>query len=161
MKLVEKLGLKALHQLDPEQAHSLSIKALQNGLVPLAGPVTSARLATKVAGLALPNPVGLAAGYDKNAEVITPLSRAGFGFVEVGAATPRAQDGNPKPRLFRLSEDRAVINRFGFKPIHICPGRRRNESPKQHTALGAITTSVSGFIMAPACVSKYALKLHP
>ncbi len=114
MKLIEKLGLKALHRFDPEQAHGLSIKALQNGLVPLAGPVTSARLATKIAGLDLPNPVGLAAGYDKNAEVIAPLSRAGFGFVEVGAATPRAQPGNPKPRLFRLTEDRAVINRFGF-----------------------------------------------
>lgn len=114
MKLVEKLGLKALHKLDPEQAHGLSIKALQNGLVPLAGPVTSSRLATEIAGLSLPNPVGLAAGYDKNAEVIEPLSRAGFGFVEVGAATPRPQSGNPKPRLFRLTEDQAVINRFGF-----------------------------------------------
>ena len=64
--------------------------------------------------LALPNPVGLAAGFDKNAEVLAPLARAGFGFVEVGAVTPRAQPGNPKPRLFRLTEDQAAINRFGF-----------------------------------------------
>jgi len=62
----------------------------------------------------MPNPVGLAAGYDKNAEVIAPLSKLGFGFLEVGAATPRAQPGNPKPRLFRLTEDAAAINRFGF-----------------------------------------------
>jgi dihydroorotate dehydrogenase len=62
----------------------------------------------------LPNPVGLAAGFDKNAEAVGALARAGFGFLELGAATPRAQTGNPKPRLFRLSEDRAVINRFGF-----------------------------------------------
>jgi dihydroorotate dehydrogenase len=62
----------------------------------------------------LPNPVGLAAGFDKNAEVLGPLSRSGFGFIEVGAATPRPQPGNPKPRLFRLSEDKAAINRFGF-----------------------------------------------
>ena len=78
------------------------------------GPVTSARLATEVAGLKLPNPVGLAAGFDKNAEALVPLGRAGFGFLEVGAATPRPQPGNPRPRLFRLAEDRAAINRFGF-----------------------------------------------
>ncbi|NDI12943.1 MAG: quinone-dependent dihydroorotate dehydrogenase, partial [Rhodobacteraceae bacterium] len=72
------------------------------------------RLATTIAGLDLPNPIGLAAGYDKNAEVIAPLTKAGFGFIEVGAATPRAQPGNPKPRLFRLTQDQAAINRFGF-----------------------------------------------
>ncbi|MQQ09980.1 quinone-dependent dihydroorotate dehydrogenase [Epibacterium sp. SM1979] len=114
MKLVEKLALTALHRMDPEAAHGLSISALKSGLAPTPGPVTSARLRTKVAGLDLPNPVGLAAGFDKNAEALAPLSRAGFGFIEVGAATPRPQPGNPKPRLFRLSEDRAAINRFGF-----------------------------------------------
>lgn len=115
MNLIERAGLAALHRLDPERAHDLSLRALATGLVPLPGkPVTSPRLATRLAGLDLPNPVGLAAGYDKNARVIGPLTRAGFGFVEVGAATPRAQPGNPKPRLFRLTEDRAIINRFGF-----------------------------------------------
>lgn len=114
MNLLEKIGLAALHKTDPERAHGLSIKALKAGLVPLPGPVTSPRLATKLAGLSLPNPVGLAAGFDKNAEVLTPLSRAGFGFVEVGAITPLPQPGNPKPRLFRLTEDKAAINRFGF-----------------------------------------------
>ncbi len=114
MSLIETLGLAALHRLDPELAHGLSIRALKAGLVPLPGPVTGPRLATDIAGLKLPNPVGLAAGYDKNAEVVTPLMRAGFGFIEVGAATPRPQPGNPKPRLWRLTEDRAAINRFGF-----------------------------------------------
>ena len=114
MKLTEKLALAAMHRIDPEAAHALSIKALTSGLVPGPGPVTSSRLQTEVAGLSLPNPVGLAAGFDKNAECLTPLARAGFGFVEVGAATPRAQPGNPRPRLFRLPEDGAVINRFGF-----------------------------------------------
>lgn len=114
MKLIERLGLFALHRMDPEKAHGLSIKALKSGLVPLPGHITSPRLHTEIAGLSLPNPVGLAAGYDKNAEVIAPLSRAGFGFIELGAATPRPQPGNPKPRLFRLTEDHAVINRFGF-----------------------------------------------
>ena len=115
MSLIERAGLAALHRLDPERAHDLSLKALSTGLVPLPGkPFTSPRLATRLAGLDLPNPVGLAAGYDKNARVVGPLTRAGFGFAEVGAATPRPQPGNPKPRLFRLTEDRAIINRFGF-----------------------------------------------
>ena len=114
MTLIERMALAALHKIDPERAHGLSIQALRTGLVPLAGMVTSPRLATTVAGLSLSNPVGLAAGFDKNAQAIAPLCRAGFGFVEVGAATPRPQAGNPTPRLFRLSEDQAVINRFGF-----------------------------------------------
>ena len=114
MNTLEKIGLALLHRTDPERAHALSVKALNAGLVPLPGVETSPRLATEIAGLKLPNPVGLAAGFDKNAEVLEPLSRAGFGFVEVGAVTPRAQPGNPKPRLFRLMEDQAVINRFGF-----------------------------------------------
>ncbi|PRX35230.1 dihydroorotate oxidase A [Meinhardsimonia xiamenensis] len=115
MRLVERLGLAALHRLEPERAHHLALRALKAGLVPLeGGPVTSPRLATRIAGLTLPNPVGLAAGFDKNAEAVAPLCRAGFGFVEFGAATPRPQPGNPRPRLFRLTTDRAVINRFGF-----------------------------------------------
>ncbi|MDO5630433.1 MAG: quinone-dependent dihydroorotate dehydrogenase [Paracoccus sp. (in: a-proteobacteria)] len=115
MTMLEKLGLAALHRIDPERAHDLSIRALSMGLVPLnGGPVTSDRLAVRVAGLSLPNPVGLAAGYDKNARAVAVLMKAGFGFVELGAATPRPQPGNPKPRLFRLSKDRAIINRFGF-----------------------------------------------
>ena len=114
MTRLERAALALLHRLDPEVAHGLSLRALQTGLAPLPGPVTSPRLATTLAGLSLPNPVGLAAGYDKNATATAPLTRAGFGFVEVGAATPRPQPGNPKPRLFRLTEDRAAINRFGF-----------------------------------------------
>ncbi len=114
MTLYERLGLRALHLMDPEVAHGASLRALRAGLVPLAGQVTSPRLGCTLAGMALTNPVGLAAGYDKNAVAIAPLSRAGFGFIEVGAATPRPQDGNARPRLFRLAADRAVINRFGF-----------------------------------------------
>lgn len=114
MNVLERAGLALLHRFDPETAHGLSIRALQSGLLPLSGVITSPRLHSTLAGLTLPNPIGLAAGYDKNAEAVAPLTRAGFGFIEVGAATPRPQPGNPKPRLFRLSEDRAVINRFGF-----------------------------------------------
>lgn len=114
MSLAERAGLALLQRIDPERAHGLALAALRTGLVSLPGPVTSPRLATTVAGLPLLNPVGLAAGFDKNAVALGPLARAGFGFIEVGAATPRPQDGNPRPRLWRLPEDRAVINRFGF-----------------------------------------------
>ncbi|WP_417273407.1 quinone-dependent dihydroorotate dehydrogenase [Celeribacter halophilus] len=114
MSLFEQFGMMVLRSFDPEKSHKLSIAALRAGLAPLPGPVTSARLKTTFAGMEFPNPVGLAAGYDKNAEAIPQLSRAGFGFLELGAATPRPQPGNPKPRLFRLTEDQAVINRFGF-----------------------------------------------
>ncbi|MBN2759869.1 MAG: quinone-dependent dihydroorotate dehydrogenase [Rhodobacteraceae bacterium] len=114
MSKLERLSLTALRSFDPETAHGLAIKALQLGLAPLPRPCVSSRLRMQIAGLDLPNPVGLAAGFDKNAQALDGLARAGFGFVEVGAATPRPQPGNPRPRLFRLPEDRAVINRFGF-----------------------------------------------
>ncbi len=113
-RFLEQAGLPLLRCLDPERAHGLALKALRAGLAPQSGPITSSRLAVQFAGLDLPNPLGLAAGFDKNAEAVAPLLQAGFGFIEVGAATPRPQPGNPRPRLFRLGEDRAAINRFGF-----------------------------------------------
>lgn len=102
----------ALFTLDPETAHGLSIAALK--AVPLAPARIDSRLRTTVAGIAFPGPLGAAPGYDKNGEVPDALLRLGFGFAEVGTVTPLAQAGNPRPRLFRLSEDRAVINRMGF-----------------------------------------------
>ena len=136
MKLTEKLGLAVLHRLDPETAHALSVKALTSGLAPTPGPVTSGRLRTHMAGLNLPNPVGLAAGFDKNGDALTPLSRVGFGFIEVGAVTPRPQPGNPKPRLFRLSEDRAAINRFGFNNEGMEVMARRLEHRPKDAVIG-------------------------
>jgi dihydroorotate dehydrogenase len=114
MNLLEQAGLRLLRCLDPEIAHGLALKALAAGLGPKSGPVTSPRQATTLAGMALPNPVGIAAGFDKNAEVVRAALAAGPGFLEVGAVTPRPQPGNPRPRLFRLTQDRAAINRFGF-----------------------------------------------
>ncbi len=105
-----------LRSLDPETAHGLAIGALKHAPLPASAP-DDPILATTLAGLTLPNPVGLAAGLDKNAEALAGLSRLGFGFVEAGSVTPRAQSGNPKPRLFRLSEDRAIINRMGFNNV--------------------------------------------
>jgi dihydroorotate dehydrogenase len=101
-----------LFGLDPERAHHLSIAALK--WLPGGAPLAMGPLATSVAGIAFPNPVGLAAGFDKDAVVTDSLFALGFGFVEVGTIPPLPQPGNPRPRLFRLAEDRAVINRFGF-----------------------------------------------
>ena len=114
MTLRESLGLMALRRLDPERAHGLALKALNLGLAPIPKALVLPRLECNLAGLKLHSPLGLAAGFDKNAQVIAPMAAAGFGFIEVGAATPRPQIGNDKPRLFRLTKDRAVINRFGF-----------------------------------------------
>lgn len=112
MNPLEKAGLTALHLLDPETAHKMAMKALCAGLGPKAAPAPG--LETSVLGLDLPSPIGVAAGFDKNAEAPGAMLAAGFGFIEIGAVTPKPQPGNPRPRLFRLSEDRAAINRFGF-----------------------------------------------
>src|SRR5436190_5270557 len=105
-----------LFQFDAERAHRMSIAALK--AVPSPGlPEFAASLRTRIAGLDFPTPVGLAAGFDKNAEVPEQLLSLGFGFVEVGTLTPRPQEGNQKPRLFRLEQDRAVINRMGFNNV--------------------------------------------
>lgn len=111
---LERAGLALLHRFDPETAHGLALRALRLGLAPGPGPFTTTRLQIDLAGLQLPNPVGLAAGFDKDAMALWPLSRAGFGFIEAGAVTPRPQPGNPRPRLFRLTQEAAIINRFGF-----------------------------------------------
>ncbi|HEX2591203.1 MAG TPA: quinone-dependent dihydroorotate dehydrogenase [Rhizomicrobium sp.] len=109
------VGAAALRALPAEGAHRATLALLQvgQGLIPQ-HTVAQERLAQRVFGLDFPNPVGLAAGFDKNAEVPDAMLRFGFGFVECGTVTPRPQIGNPKPRLFRLPEDRAVINRMGF-----------------------------------------------
>jgi dihydroorotate dehydrogenase len=108
------LATRALALLDPEDAHGLTIAALRMGFGPRRRTPADPILATRVAGLALDNPLGLAAGFDKNAEAPDAMLAAGFGFVECGTTTPRPQPGNPRPRLFRLVRDRAVINRMGF-----------------------------------------------
>lgn len=114
MGMVEVLARRMLFRLDPETAHRLAIRALAAGLAPRVEPVLDDRLHVKLAGLDFPNPVGVAAGFDKNAEVPDALARLGFGFVEVGTVTPLPQPGNPRPRIFRLQAHDAVINRLGF-----------------------------------------------
>jgi dihydroorotate dehydrogenase len=103
-----------LSRLDAEDAHGLAIRSLKSGLVPRDRRPDPPSLGVQVWGRTLPNPIGLAAGFDKNAEVPDALLGLGFGLVEIGSVTPRPQEGNPRPRLFRLAEDRGVINRMGF-----------------------------------------------
>jgi dihydroorotate dehydrogenase len=112
--LLEWAGRQALFTLDPETAHGLSITALKTGMPICAPAPQDARLALRIAGLDFPNPLGMAAGYDKNAEVPDALLGLGFGFAEVGTVTPLPQQGNPRPRIFRLVADGAVVNRLGF-----------------------------------------------
>lgn len=108
------LGKRGLFLFDPEAAHGLSITALKSGLLPACSLSPDPRLSQTVAGLTFANPLGMAAGFDKNAEVPAALLRLGFGFTEIGTVTPKSQAGNPKPRIFRLERDGAVINRLGF-----------------------------------------------
>jgi dihydroorotate dehydrogenase len=107
-------GQSLLLALPPERAHDLAVKSLELGLYPRADASDDKRLSQRLFGLDFPNPLGMAAGFDKNARVPGPLLGMGFGFVEVGTLTPRAQPGNPQPRMFRSIGDRAVINRLGF-----------------------------------------------
>jgi dihydroorotate dehydrogenase len=109
----DRLARPFLRALDAEDAHRLTVNLLKHAPLPPAAP-DDPRLAMRVFGLNFPNPIGMAAGFDKNADVPDALLRLGFGFVEVGTITPRPQPGNPKPRVFRLDADGGVINRLGF-----------------------------------------------
>ena len=113
IRAFDTFSLPLLRWLDPEDAHRLAIQGLRL-LPPMRPAPDDPRLAVRAFGLNFPNPVGLAAGFDKSAEVPDALLRLGFGFVEIGSVTPKPQAGNPRPRLFRLERDEAVINRMGF-----------------------------------------------
>lgn len=113
MSLYARFSRPFFRALDPERAHRVGVAALKAGVVPVRA-VQDPRLRVRSFGLDFPNPLGMAAGFDKDAEVPDALLRIGFGFAEIGTVTPLAQSGNPQPRMFRLPEDRAVINRLGF-----------------------------------------------
>ena len=112
--MLHDIAARGLRLLKPETAHSLTLRALKAGLGPRDGGLGDPALQVRLAGMDLPNCIGLAAGFDKDAEVFNPMLAAGFGFVECGTVTPLAQPGNPQPRLYRLARDRAVVNRLGF-----------------------------------------------
>jgi dihydroorotate dehydrogenase len=124
LRALSPLAQPVLRALDPELAHALTIKALR--IAPISTPKPDdPRLRVQAFGLEFPNPVGLAAGFDKDAQVTEAMLSLGFGFVEAGTVTPRPQSGNPKPRVFRLVEDRAVINRLGFNNQGVAAARER------------------------------------
>lgn len=113
-RLAATLGTRAMRLLEPEAAHRATVRLMASPFAPHLHTRSDSMLRTSVAGIDFPNPLGLAAGFDKNAEVPDAMLRLGFGFVEIGGVTPLAQPGNDRPRVFRLVEDGAVINRYGF-----------------------------------------------
>lgn len=125
-----------LFQLPAERAHRLALQAISRGMIPSQRAIDHPALRMQVGGLNFRNPVGLAAGFDKNAEAAARLFDQGFGFVECGTVTPRPQVGNPQPRLFRLAEDRAIINRLGFNNEGLDALKRRLS--QQHRQLDAV-----------------------
>ena len=131
-----------LRPLDPETAHGATIAALKLGVLGRARERDDEILRTTVWGLAFPNPIGLAAGFDKHAEVPDAMLRLGFGFTEAGTVTPRPQPGNPRPRLFRLEEDLAVINRFGFNSEGLAPFVERLAARRQAKRGGIVGANV-------------------
>jgi len=135
--IASKLALPALFAFNPEKAHGLSISGLKSGVLPAANLKPDQRLNVRIGNLTFPNPLGLAAGYDKNAEVPDAILKLGFGFTEIGTVTPRGQSGNPKPRIFRLIQDQAVINRLGFNNEgHAAALRRLKARAKQSGIVG-------------------------
>ena len=121
-----------IFKLDPELAHNLAIKALKFNYIPMNNSITDISIANTVFNKKILNPIGVAAGFDKDAEVYNSLFRLGFGFVEVGTVTPLKQHGNPKPRVFRLEEDEALINRLGFNSsgADVVCSRIKSNAPK-------------------------------
>jgi dihydroorotate dehydrogenase len=130
------LARPLLHALDPEQAHELTLKSLEAGIYPRSVGPDDARLATRLWGLAFPNPLGMAAGFDKDARVAAPVLGMGLGFAEIGTVTPKPQAGNPRPRIFRLTRDGAIINRLGFNNGGVEALVRNVEKAKYSGVLG-------------------------
>lgn len=157
MSLMHELGTVLLRKLPAENAHKLTIKALGGGLGPKFRASISSNLAINVGGLNLPNPIGLAAGFDKDCEVSTPMLAAGFGFVECGTVTPLPQHGNSKPRLFRLVEDKAVINRMGFNNAGL--NKFKNNLEKRKLKNGLVGANLGANKNSKNRVEDYAIGL--
>ena len=145
-----------LFGLDPEQAHELTLRALEAGLHPRPAEPDDARLRVEPWGLALPNPLGMAAGFDKDARVPDRLLAMGFGHVEIGTVTPLAQGGNPRPRIFRLVRDRAMINRLGFNNAGHAAALARLTERRRTGVEGAIGVNVGANRDAADRVADYA-----
>jgi dihydroorotate dehydrogenase len=144
---------RTLHLLPPETAHRFAVWGLGHGLVRRRPADAWPSLATTLCGLDLPNPLGLAAGFDKNAEGLPGLTGMGFGFIEIGTVTPNPQPGNPKPRMFRLPRDRALINRLGFNSEGL--DRVRARLAQRRSSWGVIGANIGANRDAPDPVEDY------
>lgn len=142
--------------ISPETAHLLAVRALTSGIVPSRSEPDDPALALELWGLSFPNPLGLAAGFDKHAEVVDALLALGFGHVEAGSVTPRPQPGNPRPRLFRLEEDEAVINRYGFNSEGLAPFVARLARRRAAGAKGIVGANVGKNKESPDARGDYA-----
>mgnify|MGYP000500859015 FL=1 len=143
LPLIERAALKGLQCLDAETAHRATILALKSGLLPARKAFADPRLAVPLWDLTFPNPVGMAAGFDKNGEVPDALLKLGFGYTEVGSVTPKPQPGNPRPRVFRLPLDRGVINRYGFNNEGHDALRRRLEARRRLSGIVGINVGAN------------------
>ena len=147
-----------IFRLDAERAHGLAIEGLKHGLVPRRDIPLDARLRVKAAGLTFGNPLGLAAGFDKNAEVPDAMLRLGFGFVEIGTVTPLPQEGNARPRIFRLAEKAAVINRLGFNNEGHAEVAERLE--KRARKAGIVGVNIGANKDSPDRIADYVTGIH-
>lgn len=155
---LSKVGLGLLHQMDAEKAHVVTIRALKAGLGGRASVRPDPRLEKRLWDLRFPNPLGMAAGFDKNGEVPDALLHLGFGHTEVGSVTPKAQPGNPKPRVFRLPADQGVINRYGFNNEGHAALRDRLEA--RPTQKGIVGVNVGANKDAEDRVADYVAGIH-
>ena len=161
MSAIHDLAAWGLRGLDAETAHRLTVTLLKTGLGPGEPGDAEPRLAIDLCGLTLPNCIGLAAGFDKNAEVPDAMLRAGLGFVECGTVTPLPQAGNPRPRLFRLREDRAVINRMGFNNQGLeAFAARLDARPRPQSSLGVVGANIGANKDSADRVGDYVLGLQ-
>ncbi|WP_417708445.1 quinone-dependent dihydroorotate dehydrogenase [Roseibium aggregatum] len=140
---LENAALKGLQCLDAETAHRATILALKSGLMPARRRTDDPRLAVRLWDLTFPNPLGMAAGFDKNGEVPDALLKLGFGYTEAGSVTPRPQPGNPRPRVFRLPTDEGVINRYGFNNEGHAALRRRLEARRKQSGIVGINVGAN------------------
>jgi len=142
IRAFDAFSLPVLRWLDPEDAHRLAIQGLRF-LPPVKPRTDDPKLAMRAFGLNFPNPIGMAAGFDKSAEVPDALLRLGFGFVEIGSVTPKPQAGNPRPRLFRLERDEAIINRMGFNNDGADVALRRLAARAQHGGIVGVNVGAN------------------
>ncbi|XP_039287958.1 dihydroorotate dehydrogenase (quinone), mitochondrial-like [Nilaparvata lugens] len=154
-KYYENVLLPLVHKLDPELSHKLAVFVSKYQLLPQSKYKDPAELLSRVWHLSFSNPVGVAAGFDKHAEAVVGLAQVGFGFVEIGSVTPLSQPGNPKPRVFRLSDNHAIINRYGFNSEGFDVVHDRLQTLRSNNYKGIIGVNLGKNKTSPAPIEDY------